>query len=132
MNIGSIGNAGNTKHAFIAANKKSPKTAPKIADEKSELDMLKTAVKSRLAYGNYVQFSEANFRNMSAAGELTVNAETQVQARSDINIRTENILTELLQSAKQGTTRHSLIVQWLTSLRNSNNYDRQREDSQAK
>jgi hypothetical protein len=89
----------------------------------SELNMLRLEVGSRLAYGNFVQFSEANFRNMSETGEMTVNAETQARMRDDFNARTENILAELLQNAEQGTTRYSLIEQWLTALRDGGTFN---------
>lgn len=93
------------------------------AEGSSELDMLRMEVGSRLAYGNFVQFSEANFRHMSETGEMTVNAETQAQMRDDFNARTTSILYELLQSAEKGTTRHSLIEQWLTALRDGGSFN---------
>ena len=93
------------------------------ADRQSELNMLRMAVSSRLAYGNFVQFSEANSRHMSKTGEMTVNTETQAQMRDDFNARTKSILYELLQSAEQGTTRQSLIEQWLTALREGGSFN---------
>ena len=93
------------------------------AEGQSELDMLRMEVGSRLAYGNFVEFSEANFRHMSETGEMTLNAETQAQMRDDFNARTTIILYELLQNAEQGTTRHLLIEQWLTALREGGSFN---------
>ena len=93
------------------------------ADSQSELEMLRMEVGSRLANGNFVQFSEANFRHMSETGEMTVNAGTQAQMHDDFAARTESILYELLQSAEQGTTRHSLIGEWLMALREGGSFN---------
>jgi len=123
----------NPKQAYSASNTQSVNNAKTIGntltstsesgDRQSELNMLRMEVGSRLAYGNFVQFSEANFRNMSETGEMTVNAETQARMRDDFNARTENILAELLQNAEQGTTRYSLVEQWLTALRGGGTFN---------
>ena len=135
MNVGNVGNStqpytpvSNAQQPSTTANagNNAPRLTNGLTDEQLELRMLRREVLSRIDFGEFQQATMAANRQVANTPEhLAYRAANgrPMQFTTDLSARYESILTELLSTAEQGTTRHSLLEQWLDSVRNGSTFD---------